>query len=270
VVLSEHLSDIARGTLSSREVRAAQRAYRAVAVICPVSDDLGRRVKQLADGTELITVPNPVDTELFRPNPSKDELGSRGPAEARLLTVGNLVEVKGHRYLIEACRGLRGDGLSFHLDIVGDGPLRAELEGEVRSAGLGDVVTFHGVMSRADVAHMMRAADVFVLPSLWETMGCVLIEAMASGTPCVATDVGATGEIVDSKTGILVEPASGLELGRGLTQLLERRRSFDASTLHDRAVRRYGYDVSAERVTRVYEMVRERRLLQNGESYGRD
>jgi glycosyltransferase involved in cell wall biosynthesis len=113
VVLSEHLSDIARGTLSSREVRAAQRAYRAVAVICPVSDDLGRRVKQLADGTELITVPNPVDTELFRPNPSKDELGSRGPAEARLLTVGNLVEVKGHRYLIEACRGLRGDGLIF-------------------------------------------------------------------------------------------------------------------------------------------------------------
>ena len=118
----------------------------------------------------------------------------------RLLNVAALAEKKGHRFLLEALAELP----DATLEIVGDGELRADLEARVRELGLEDRVAFLGERPKHEVARLMREARLFVLPSLAENLPVVLIEAMASGLPSVATRVGGVPEMLGGDDGELV------------------------------------------------------------------
>jgi glycosyltransferase involved in cell wall biosynthesis len=105
--------------------------------------------------------------------------------------------------------------------IVGDGPDRGLLEEQVRCLDLGSTVKFLGRRSNAQVAELMRSADVFVFPSIREAGGQVVVEAMASGLPCVVTDYGGPGEIVTSECGIKIALADREELIARFREKLE-------------------------------------------------
>jgi colanic acid/amylovoran biosynthesis glycosyltransferase len=130
----------------------------------------------------------------------------------RVLHVARLVEKKGTRYLIEAFRILLlAESSVFHLDIVGDGPMRGELEALVSLHGLDGSVTFHGMRSQIDVRNLLKDSDALCQPSITaesgdaEGLGMVLLEAAASGLPAVATRHGGIPEVVvHGETGILV------------------------------------------------------------------
>jgi glycosyltransferase involved in cell wall biosynthesis len=108
---------------------------------------------------------------------------------------------------------------SVHLVIVGDGELRSTLERLTAELALTEHVHFVGF--RSDVPNLMHAFDIFVLPSLFEGFGLVLLEAMAAAKPIVATRVSAIPEIVlDGKTGLLVPPRDPLALSKALRQLI--------------------------------------------------
>ncbi len=131
-----------------------------------------------------------------------------GPVHA--LAVGSLIEHKGHRVLLEALADPQLE--SVHLTIVGDGAERANLEAAAQSAGLSERVRFMGSRREDEVAELMRDCDLFVLPSLIATSGrmegvpVVLMEAMASGAPVVATRLSGIPELViDGETGRLAE-----------------------------------------------------------------
>ena len=112
-------------------------------------------------------------------------------------TVGRLDRIKNQQALLEALRVLREHDRGadrLRLVIVGDGPLRGELAGAVRRLALDDAVWMPG--SRADVPSLMRAMDVFVLPSRNEGISNTVLEAMASGLPVIATRVGGNPELV--------------------------------------------------------------------------
>ena len=216
LVVSEHSSALALGRLPEREVARARRVFRRAAVVSPVSYDLGRRIQRLTDGTEIRPVPNPVDTELFSP-------GARDwRTNVRLLAVGNLVAIKGHRALLDALKSIVDLHPSISLDVVGDGELRPQLEDHARKLGIESCIRFHGRLDKPGVARMMQAADVLVLPSSWENLPCVLLEAMSTGLPVVATRVGGADEIVDQSTGELVEPGSKTRLWTGLCEWFRR------------------------------------------------
>lgn len=136
-----------------------------------------------------------------------------------LVFVGMLIELKGVTDLISALALARSDLPGLHLDIVGDGPLRADLTAQVLRADLGDVVTFHGF--RQDVPQILATADVFVLPSRMEQQPLVLIEAMATGKLILATDVGGVLDMLShAGAGAIVVPArSPQSLAEGLKQL---------------------------------------------------
>ncbi|MBN8441210.1 MAG: TIGR03088 family PEP-CTERM/XrtA system glycosyltransferase [Thauera sp.] len=132
------------------------------------------------------------------------------PAQVLFGTVGRLQSVKDQLTLVRAfarlvARGGPG-GDQARLVIAGDGPLRPQVEAEVRASGCADRIWLAG--ERKDVPDVMRGLDVFVLPSLSEGISNTILEAMASGLPVVATDVGGNGElVVAGETGALV-PAS--------------------------------------------------------------
>jgi colanic acid/amylovoran biosynthesis glycosyltransferase len=129
----------------------------------------------------------------------------------RIVAVARLVEKKGLPYAIRAVAALRRDGVDVALDIVGDGPMRAQLESLIGELGMSNAVHIVGARSRDDVARVMGAAHLFVAPSViardgdMEGIPVALMEAMASGVPVVATRHSGIPELVeDGVSGRLV------------------------------------------------------------------
>ena len=98
----------------------------------------------------------------------------------------------------------------------------------------------------------MRQADLFVLPSRWDNMPCVLVEAMASALPIVSTAVGGIPEIVSEETGVLVPPADDEALARGLSDAISRTAAFGRKQIADRAPERYSVPSIAWKLDQVY------------------
>ncbi|MCA1788555.1 MAG: glycosyltransferase [Thioalkalivibrio sp.] len=119
----------------------------------------------------------------------------------RVLFVGRMVAFKGVDMLLEALSRLQHRGIPVELTLVGDGPVRSDWERLTRSLGLGPVVHFTGSLALADVHRAMHACHVFCLPSVRESGGAVLLEAMATARPVIALDHGGPAELVDDAVG---------------------------------------------------------------------
>ena len=176
-----------------------------------VSDSLKENVLKLGiEGLEnkLSITYNAVDVERFRPDQTstfKEEMHIN-PQKPVILFVGNLVWQKGVEYLIRAKEFMNTEA---EIVIVGDGPLLEELKAIVEFEKM-EGITFTG--ARTDIENIMPAADIFVLPSLSEGRPTVILEAMASGLPVVATKVGGIPEIVTKETGVLIHPEDSVAL----------------------------------------------------------
>jgi glycosyltransferase involved in cell wall biosynthesis len=179
--------------------------------VIAVSDYL--RQELIADGLaphRVVTVHNAIDPDVFVSAVCTDrrkvraELGIE-PNASVVLTVGRLNPEKGHRYLLESTRLAFRHISNLRVLVVGEGPLRERLEAMACSLHLDAVVSF--LDWRDDVASLMAASDLFVLPSTRESFGLVILEALALGIPVIATRVGGVPEIIRTdETGILVEP----------------------------------------------------------------
>lgn len=168
-------------------------------------------------------VPNGLDLTTFvtakEPAVVRGSLGI-GPEERVIGTVGRLVPFKGHRYLLQAFAGVRLRHPSARLLVVGDGPERDSLEQQLHEMGLDGTVQFTG--HRCDVPDLLAVMEIFVLPSLGEHFGRVLLEAMALEKPVVGTQAGGVLEVVeDGVTGVLVPPANPEALAEGIIRLLD-------------------------------------------------
>jgi glycosyltransferase involved in cell wall biosynthesis len=145
----------------------------------------------------------------------------------RILSVGRLIPAKGHEHLIAACARLRDQGLVFECDIVGDGPLRDSLQAAIDAAQLGSTVRLTGSLPQEEVFRRLTDASIFALASVVDAQGTtdilptVILEAMASARPVVATRVGGVAELVDdARTGFLVAPTDVTGLAEALAKLL--------------------------------------------------
>ncbi len=175
---------------------------------------------------------------------------TRGAGEpTRILTIGRLVEIKGHEQVIRAVRKLRECHPAIRYDIVGDGPLRSRLGALVGQLGLPDVVTFHGAKAGPDVKRLMDEAHVFVLASVsvegdQEGQGLVLQEAQAVGLPVIATNHGALPEgIVVGESGFLVPERDDEALVDRLSHLIEHPEIWPLMGRKGRAFVERHYDV---------------------------
>lgn len=185
-----------------------------------VSDSIKDKVLKLDIkdiGNKLKVTYNAVDVQKFRPDQEsnfKEEM-KIDPLKPVILFVGNLVWQKGVECLIRAKEFLNEDA---EIVIVGDGPLFNELKGIVEFENIKGI-KFTG--ARNDIEKIMSSADIFVLPSLSEGRPTVILEAMASGKPVIATNVGGVPEIVNDQIGILISPEDSVGLAEAINNLLE-------------------------------------------------
>jgi glycosyltransferase involved in cell wall biosynthesis len=150
-----------------------------------------------------------------------EDVGEPPAGRPRVLCVGRLVPEKGQSVLLEAFARLTERGVAAELELVGYGPSRERLERLARRLGLADRVTFAGAVGQDAIAEHYRDASVFCLPSFWEGIPVVLMEAMACRRPVIATAVAGVRELVrDGETGLLVSPGRADELADALERLL--------------------------------------------------
>lgn len=181
---------------------------------------------EAAQGRELRIVPaeririveNGLDEEAWKDLPSRGKARERWgiPARVRLVvTAGLLSPAKSQADLLEAAARLLPRHPDLHLVIAGRGPLLEDLQRRARDLGLEDRVAFPGFTD--DMKGLYRAADVFVLPSRWEGMPYVILEAMAAGCPVIATDVNGSRDLIrDGETGRLVPAGDAPALAEAL------------------------------------------------------
>jgi glycosyltransferase involved in cell wall biosynthesis len=228
-----------------------------VAVSQPLAAQLGRdlwiRRRRIATIANCVRFTPAVASTL------RDEL-ALADDEPLAVAVGNLYPVKGHRHLVDAVARLTPTHPRLHLAIAGRGDLAAALDQQARAVGLETRVHILGL--RHDIANVLAAGDVFVLPSLSEGLPVALLEAMFAARPIVASAVGDVPvALAHGAAGLLVPPGDPVALAeamhRLLAQPLEARRL--GSSAQVRATSEYGLDRMVQRYAELYG-----RLLANG------
>ena len=219
VVVTEHTTAFPRKLVGGLGVFTARFAFERAEIVMPVSKSLQKAIEAYGIKAHFQIIPNVVDTNLFSPSLvplAKDD-------SKRLLFVGLLgpSHKKGIPQLLSALALLRECRDDWHLDVIGDGPLRLEYELMAEGLGLGDKVTIHGFKAKEEVAEFMRHADILVLPSLIETFSVVAAEALATGLPVLATRCGGPEEFITDDVGLLVAPGDAKALCEGLVFILD-------------------------------------------------
>jgi glycosyltransferase involved in cell wall biosynthesis len=179
--------------------------------------------------------------------------------ELVIVHVGRLTAQKGHVYLLNALPEVKRRVPNLKVMLVGDGELRSALEQEVQRRNLEDTVLFCGFQK--SVARFFHAADVVVLPSLFEGLPAVAIEAAAAGKPMIATDVDGTPEIVQhGTTGLLVPPRDSTLLADALATLLsdEPRRAAMGAAARRFALKGFSLEEHISRHAELYTSLAER------------
>jgi phosphatidylinositol alpha-1,6-mannosyltransferase len=208
-------------------------------------------------GSEKIRiVPNGVDIEKFKPSNSeaaKQQLGLG--QEPTVLFMGSLIHRKGVQYLVKAAEKVVKQQANVKFVIVGTGPLRIQIEASLAAAGLKDNFVFLGNLREDQLSAAHNAADVFVLPSIQEGQGIVLLEAQACAKPVVAFGVGGAKEaVLQNQTGFLPELGDTEGLADRLLELLGdealRLKMGDAGRRF--VSENYTWDLCAQRMLKVY------------------
>lgn len=197
----------------------------------------------------LGVIPNGVDLARFRAATQP----SKGTQVATVATLANLRPEKGLGQLVEAAGIVTRTAPRARFVIWGEGPLRAELEARIRSLGLTDVVEIPGATRSPE--KVLTQCDIFVLASLSEACSNVVLEAMATGLPVIATRVGGTPGLVDDRrTGLLVPPDDAPALAQGILRLLESpAMAIEMGTQgRARALAEFGMDRMLEQVDAFY------------------
>jgi glycosyltransferase involved in cell wall biosynthesis len=177
-------------------------------------------------------------------------------------TVARLEEQKGITHFLNAVPAVKEECPDVKVLIVGDGTLRGALEEEARQLGIADNVIFTG--ERRDVPRLYKLMDVKVISSIYEGTTLTVFEAMATGTPVVATTVDGVEEVIeDGATGMLVPPKDAASIAEVVTDLLTNPdRARLLSERAEQAVKQYDVRTSMRRIENLYETV----LSENGES----
>jgi len=204
--------DLLREICADAEFVAAETDY-SRELLCQRCPDSAAKIHRVYNGIDLERFP--------------DLLPPQANAAPRIISVGRLVAFKGFEHLIDACGELARRGLDFTCEIIGDGPLRDDLQTKIDMLNLSSRVSLLGSLPQVAVLEKLRSADIFALASVTDPQGAsdvfptVIIEAMTAARPVVSTRLAGIPEsVVHGETGLLVSPGDTTELAQALEQLM--------------------------------------------------
>lgn len=230
--------------------RISQRVYQSAKRVICISEHVREQVLQgTGRGCRTSVVYNSVDPKIFSPSAEPSSGGTK------ILSVGNLIPIKGHDLLIRATAGLASEFQTISLDIVGEGPERARLEALAAELHIRERVRFLGHLSRREVAAAMQRCTLFALPSRYEGLGCVYLEAMSSEKAVIGCRGQGIAEIIrHGSNGFLVGPDNERELTLALAMLLrdENLRGNLGRAARDTILERFTLTQQAEQLARIY------------------
>jgi len=203
--------------------------------------------------SKVMTIPNGID-----PKPYQIEIDKKAKKKELGISENNLVlgvavrlsEQKGISYLLKAMPDILKTKPDVSLVIAGDGPLKNDLRFLAENLGISNNVFFLGL--RTDTAELLKLFDIYVMPSIWEGLPMILLEAMAAECPIISTDVGGIPTAIEnSQNGLLVKPADQEELKNAILYLLDNPEI--RKTFSNNALQRFNSKFTARCMTEQYE-----------------
>ncbi len=247
-VVTEHSSSLGRGLLSKGQIDLLSSVFDNSNAAIVVSNALGEDLKQ-AVGQDLIVLPNVVDDLFFE---GRRDINPR--KRYRFINVARLDANKNHSLLIESFANSFKD-LAVELIIIGDGPLKEQVKQLVKELKVEKQVKFLGSVSKNTVKQELLKADCFVLSSIYETFGVVIIEALACGLPVISTKSGGPEGIVNSDNGILVANNDVTQLSSAMQHMFINSKSFDHAEIRQKTQNSFGSNAFKLKLVTLYEQV---------------
>jgi len=192
-----------------------------------------------------------VDTEDFRPDRFRHH-----SKHLELLCAGRMTAVKGHHVLLEAMQLLKARGCPVRLHLAGDGEEHLGLQEHVAAAGLDDSIVFHGFLNQDELRKLYANTDIFILPSFYEGIPVVLMEAMAMGIPCIATWVNGIPELIrNGIDGLTVAPGDSGALADAVAAYLGDRQLLEQFSINarQRAIERADLERNVQHLATIFE-----------------
>lgn len=221
------------------------------ALITPVSKDLAGAMKKHGLGRKFETAFNVVNTSLFHPAES-----ARSSGPIRFLHVSTTLEAqKNISGMLRAVKELSRERKDFEFRIVSEKDFSAHEKYAQELGLLNTIVFFESAKQEAGVAEAMRNADCFVLFSNYENLPVVILEAMASGLPVIASTAGGTPEHLSPSFGKLVEPRDEKGLHRAMREMMDLLPSYDRSAIRDYAIKHFSREAVGRRFNDIYRQV---------------
>ena len=229
------------------------------AKICIGASNKIKEYFQQIECKNIEVIPNGIDVKRFQNlNRGENRKKMDFNNEFVIITVARLEKVKGLKYLIKALDILKNkSGENYKLLIIGEGSERDNLKNLTKKLKLENSIKFLGQISNQDIPNYLSASDCFVLPSISEGFGIVILEAMAANVPIVATRVGGILDIIENeKTGILTEPKNSEEISKAILKI-HKEPEFAKKLVNNAflSLHQYSWQDIQEKVYSIYEKV---------------
>ncbi|WBW99445.1 glycosyltransferase [Oceanirhabdus sp. W0125-5] len=251
-ILTEHMSKVREFALKPYNNVLFKYAYNKAQKVLTVSTALLNELKQLGFKFNGEVMGNVVDVSEYSINNNRVY-----DNKFKIAFIGSLFEVKGLRYFIPALASFLDENKDYDVEfnIYGDGNQREELEELSRKLNLNHICKFHGRVKKNEIPKKISENNFLVLPSIKETFGSVLIEAMAGGKPVLTTKCGGPQDFVDETRGVLVNPKSIEHLKEGLCNIIETYNEFDNQKIRDFVKENYSYEAIGKKLIEKYQEV---------------
>ncbi len=196
-------------------------------------------------------VPNVVDTNIFYPLKIKHKREKK-----RFLHVSSFGDEKNIPGIINVMKKLSEKRNDFELHIIGEGKNRKKLEKLSKDLGIkNSYVFFHGIKNTKEIADIMRSSDCLIIFSYFESLPCVMIEAMATGLPIISTDVGGLPEHINKERGVLIQPSDEEALIHATNYMLDNYLKYNTNKIRNYAVENFSYDVIGNKFLNIYRSI---------------
>ncbi len=235
--VSEHLKEfLIEDGFTIFQKQSIKNTYKYALKIIATSSALkdGILKKTSIDANKISIIPNPADMSSFQIRKES------APRVFNFISIALLREEKRLDLLLEAFAKIQNKIKDVRLTIVGDGPKKNQLFSLVKNLNIEKFVEFSGFLTKAEIASLLQKCNALVLNSDVETFGVVLVEALASGIPVIATRCGGPTDIVTPETGYLINKGNVEELYQSMLKMIENHKTFNVERLREIAIQKYG------------------------------